>query len=121
VVCTENYYHDLEDNIIQILKHHINQKVSKTLPGLIHILNVYCKTKIGNDFYTLLAKTPCNLYKSIAYFYKDELTSNIVLKLILKAIIEDEDNLNIALNYIKNCRSKEFIDILYKTITQLQY
>jgi hypothetical protein len=107
-----------EQDFIQILKQTINQKVSNIVPGLIQILNIYCRIRIGYDFYTLLITSPCDLYKALIYFYKDEAASNIVLKLILKNIIVDEESIDKALNHIKKCEGKKFTEILYKNLIQ---
>jgi hypothetical protein len=107
-----------EQDLIQLLKQTINQKVSNIVPGLIQILNIYCRIRIGYDFYTLLITSPCDLYKALIYFYKDEVASNIVLKLILKNIIVDEESIDKALNHIKKCEGKKFTEILYKNLIQ---
>lgn len=103
--------------IVQILRRSMRQKVSKIIPGLLEFLDLYCKIKLGKDFYTLLVETPCTLYKSLSDFYKDERTVNITLKLILKTVITEEKDLDNILNYVKNCKTTELVEILNKVLT----
>jgi len=94
----------------------MRQNISKSIPGLLEILNMHCMLRYNKDFYTLFLESPCEAYKSILNLYKDENITSLIFKLLLKSITIDDANINILLTYIRNCKDKEFLETIHKLV-----
>lgn len=110
------YSYEFSCSLSHTLKELLKQNISRSVPGLLEILNIYCITRYNKDFYTIFAESPCKLYKSILNLYKDENTADIVFKLLLKSIKINDINTDILLNYARNCKDKEFLETISKLV-----
>ncbi|MEM4789015.1 MAG: hypothetical protein QXV06_04410 [Ignisphaera sp.] len=111
------YGYEFSSNLIHTLKSLLKQNVSKSLPGFLEILDVYCMIRYNKDFCSLFLESPCELYKSLQDLYKDASTTEITFRLLLKSIIADDTVVNILLNYVKTCSDKEFLETIHKIVS----
>lgn len=115
----QNMYHSAYgiNDVVEFVKDSVKRYFSRATPGLFEVLDIYCLNKYGKHIYQLFVESPCRFYKVLMELYKDESSANIILKIVIKSLINNPKLVEDMSNYVKNCRDAMFIEILKKIIT----
>lgn len=106
--------------LVDFVKNVIKRYLSTTTPGLFEILNIYCLNKYNKHTYQLLVESPCKLYRTLVELYRDEDSTDIVFRILIKPLIDSSETIDSMISYAKKCRDNEFIDTLIKIYAQNQ-
>ncbi|MEB3859878.1 MAG: hypothetical protein LRS43_01560 [Desulfurococcales archaeon] len=98
------------DHILRNFKGVIYSHMSSVAPGLMPLLNMYCRERFGSEYLDMLLKEPNIAYNIILDYTGNEVSAKLLLYSILKPILGEETREAVTL--LENGNAEAFMRLI---------